>query len=171
MPPAYFNSLGEREKWDYLPAAYTNSAASTPGPGPGPGVHGHGSSPGMVGMPNAGYFSGTTLGGSGGGGGGVNRSASHRSVGGTFEMSPTGFYTRTSGGQDTFKYANPSSPGQGIVRSPDPQVYFSGDSPVLGRVGYGYGPAPAPTPAQWGGAMNEAHPAELDGGFVEGKPF
>ncbi|KAF2662681.1 hypothetical protein K491DRAFT_673170 [Lophiostoma macrostomum CBS 122681] len=155
MGPAYYTSpsLGEREKWDYVPGAYGNSAASTPGPG----AHELGA--------NAGYFSGTTFGSGGGAGGGVDRSASHRSVGGTFEMSPTGFYTRTSGGQDTFKYANPASPGRGILRSPAQQVYGAGESPVLGREGQQIMPAP------WGGAVNEAYPAELEGGFVEGKPF
>lgn len=38
----------------------------------------------------------------------VSRAASHRSVGGTFDISPTtGYYTRTHEGQDSYKYTAP----------------------------------------------------------------
>lgn len=51
----------------------------------------------------------------------MNRSASRRSVGGTFGISPTtGYYTRTHEGVDTYKYTGPHT--SDMTSPVDPKV-------------------------------------------------
>lgn len=58
-------------------------------------------------------------------GGGIDRSVSTRSVGGTFDLSPTtGYYTRTHHGEDRYKYSAPAgaditSPNAGTGQYPE----------------------------------------------------
>lgn len=112
-----------------------------------------------------------SVGGGGGGGHGVDRSASHRSVGGTFDISSTtGYYTRTHDGEDSYKYTVPQTYD---VTSPNTNANWEKQDLEAGLVPLGpYGRQVARGGDEEGEgdhryAVNEGQPAEMDGNGVE----
>lgn len=55
-------------------------------------------------------------------GAGINRSVSTRSVGGTFDLSPTGYYTRTHEADDSYKLTMPAPHASDLMGPVDPKV-------------------------------------------------
>lgn len=115
-------------------------------------------------------------------GGNVNRSASHRSVGGTFDVSPmTGYYTRTHDGEDTYKFATQQTSEMGPPNTTvnwrnekDVEAGFGGAGVSAGmKVPLGPYGRQQVAHGVWRGrgyAVNEGRPAEIDGSPVTFSP-